>query len=136
MAEALRRAEAYERAGADAILIHSKLNRPDEVFSFRELYQGKLPVVVVPTTYSEVTTTQLQERGFGAVIYANQALRGAISAMREVLHEIAAAGTTSGIEGSIASLKEVFALQNMDELLQAQHRHEQLCAEYARLAQD
>src|SRR5512146_3213601 len=30
MAEAIRRAEAYRQAGADAILIHSKLSRPDE----------------------------------------------------------------------------------------------------------
>ncbi|HEU5268323.1 MAG TPA: isocitrate lyase/phosphoenolpyruvate mutase family protein [Jatrophihabitans sp.] len=130
MAEALRRAHAYERAGADALVIHSKLNRPDEVFTFREQYQGVLPVIVIPTTYSHVTTTELRERGFGAVIYANQALRGSISAMREVMHEIAAAGTTSGIEGSIASLKEVFALQHMDGLLQAQHRHDVLAAEY------
>ena len=31
MDEALRRAEAYRRAGADAILIHSKLSKPDEI---------------------------------------------------------------------------------------------------------
>ena len=31
MDQALRRAEAYRQAGADAILIHSKLSRPDEI---------------------------------------------------------------------------------------------------------
>ena len=34
MEEALRRAEAYRRAGADAILIHSKLSKPDEILTF------------------------------------------------------------------------------------------------------
>jgi phosphoenolpyruvate phosphomutase len=34
MDEALRRANAYAEAGADAILIHSKLSRPDEILQF------------------------------------------------------------------------------------------------------
>lgn len=34
MDEALKRAEAYRQAGADAILIHSKLSKPDEILTF------------------------------------------------------------------------------------------------------
>ncbi len=36
MDEALRRAEAYRLAGADAILIHSKLSKPDEIVTFAQ----------------------------------------------------------------------------------------------------
>ena len=40
MNEALKRATAYEKAGADAILIHSKKKTPEEVFEFAESWKG------------------------------------------------------------------------------------------------
>ncbi|RAJ35259.1 phosphoenolpyruvate mutase [Kitasatospora sp. SolWspMP-SS2h] len=131
--EALRRATVYEAAGADALLIHSKLSTPEEVFAFRAAYTGALPVIVVPTTYPQVTAAELTERRFGGVIYANQGLRAAISAMRDVLGQIGAAGSTHAVEGSIATLKDVFALQNVDALLARQERHDALTAQYAAL---
>jgi phosphoenolpyruvate phosphomutase len=57
--EALKRATAYESAGADAILIHSKSNTPQEIFQFCDSWSGKIPLVVVPTTYGNVTTNEL-----------------------------------------------------------------------------
>ncbi|WP_235502551.1 MULTISPECIES: isocitrate lyase/phosphoenolpyruvate mutase family protein [unclassified Kitasatospora] len=131
--EALRRAVVYEAAGADALLIHSKRATPEEVFAFREAYQGVLPVVVVPTTYPQVTATELTEHGFGGVIYANQGLRASITAMRDVLAQIGGSGSTSAVEGSIASLKDIFALQKVDELLARQNRHDELTATYSAL---
>jgi phosphoenolpyruvate phosphomutase len=130
MAEALHRARLYELAGADALLIHSKNRTPAEIFEFRDKYQGPLPVLVVPTTYPEVTAAELGARGIGGVIYANQSLRGAIAAMRDVLARIASAGSSAPVEASIASLKEVFALQGMDDLLACQDRHTRLTADY------
>nr|AGZ94407.1 PEP mutase [Streptomyces sp. 31A4] len=133
MEEALRRARVYEAAGADALLIHSKRSTPEEIFAFRAAYDGALPLIVVPTTYPQVTAAELAERGFGAVIYANQGLRASISAMRDVLARIDAAGSTYGVEESIAGLKDVFALQKVDELLARQERHDALTAAYASL---
>ena len=52
--EAVKRANAYENAGADAILIHSKNNTPDEIFEFCDTWKGKIPIVVVPTSYGSV----------------------------------------------------------------------------------
>src|SRR5499427_8228394 len=49
--EALRRAEAYHRAGADAILIHSARPDPAEILAFRREWGDRLPVVIVPTKY-------------------------------------------------------------------------------------
>ncbi|MDN3260533.1 isocitrate lyase/phosphoenolpyruvate mutase family protein [Streptomyces sp. CSDS2] len=132
--EALRRAAVYETAGADALLIHSKRGTPEEVYSFRAVYQGKLPVIVVPTTYPQVTSGELGEHGFGGVIYANQGLRASITAMRSVLAQIGGDGSTYGVEDSIATLKEVFALQNVDELLTRQQRHDELTTAYSALA--
>ncbi|WP_306368975.1 isocitrate lyase/phosphoenolpyruvate mutase family protein [Nocardiopsis sp. CC223A] len=135
MAEALRRAEVYERAGADALLIHSKIAEPDEVYAFREAYDGDLPVVVVPTTYNRVTAVELEERGFAMAIYANHALRSAIRAMRETLHRIIDDGTTFHIEPEIAPLKEVFDLQGTALMLERQNHYEALGRELAEVAE-
>ena len=51
IAEALKRAEAYRRAGADAILIHSKLSKPDEILEFAKEWANRAPLVIVPTKY-------------------------------------------------------------------------------------
>lgn len=120
MDEALRRADVFENAGADALLIHSKMDTPDEIFEFRERYRGDAPVVVVPTTYNNVTANELQERGFALAIYANHALRSSIAAMRATLKQIHAEGTSRNIEADIVSVQEVFRLQGMDQMLAAQ----------------
>src|SRR6202034_756203 len=48
MEEALKRAEAYRRAGADAILIHSKLSKADEIVTFAREWARRSPLVTVP----------------------------------------------------------------------------------------
>ena len=67
LAEALRRAEAYHRAGADAILIHSKLHVPDEILAFLREWQGVCPVVIVPTMYYDTPTHVFEEAGFAGL---------------------------------------------------------------------
>ncbi|MEV5844051.1 isocitrate lyase/phosphoenolpyruvate mutase family protein [Streptomyces sp. NPDC090088] len=135
MDEALRRAEVYERAGADALLIHSKRKDPEEVFAFRAAYRGDLPVIVVPTTYNQVTVAELEQRGFAMAIYANQALRSSIRAMRDVLTRIMRDGTTRHVEAELAPLKEIFDLQRMPQMLEQQDRYESLGRELAEAAQ-
>lgn len=124
MNEALRRAELYETTGADALLIHSKKRDPGEVFAFRERYDGDLPVIVVPTTYQQVTALELQERGFAMAIYANHALRSSVHAMQETLNRIMEDGTTHFVEGSIATVSEVFRLQGLADMLRDQQKFE------------
>jgi phosphoenolpyruvate phosphomutase len=58
--EALNRANAYENAGADAILIHSREKSPDEIFEFSEKWKGSIPLVVVPTSYPSVKVDELR----------------------------------------------------------------------------
>ncbi|MFT2020544.1 isocitrate lyase/phosphoenolpyruvate mutase family protein [Streptomyces sp. 796.1] len=135
MAEALRRADVYGRAGADALLIHSKRQDPAEVFAFRDAYRGDLPVIVVPTTYNQVTVEELEQRGFAMAIYANQALRSSIRAMRETLSRIMRDGTTLNVEPELAPLKEIFDLQRMSQMLEQQERYESLGRELAEAAQ-
>ena len=86
--EALARAEAYASAGADAVLVHSKTATFDELADFARRWQLACPLVCVPTTFPSVTAGALEDAGFRMAIFANQALRAAIGAMRDVLGEM------------------------------------------------
>ena len=115
-AEAVQRAAAYEKAGADAVLIHSKAGSPGEVFEFCDAWKGSVPVVAIPTSYPDVTLGQLREHGVGMVIYANQSLRAAHRAMAEHLGQLAAAESLSGAGTPISPMEEIFRLQEMYEI--------------------
>ena len=116
--EALKRADAYCDAGADAILIHSKSKSPDEIFEFARRWNNKAPLVVVPTIYFSVTAQELEKRGVKMVIYANQGIRSAIRAMKDTFKQIYDSGSSLVAENKIASLKEVFELQGMPKMQQ------------------
>ena len=115
MEEALRRAEAYRRAGADAILIHSKLSRPDEILTFAREWAGRAPLVIVPTKYYSTPTDVFREAGISVVIWANHVLRSATAAMQSTAREIFESETLVNVEDRIASVEEIFRLQDADE---------------------
>ncbi|CAI9832567.1 Phosphonopyruvate hydrolase [Nitrosopumilaceae archaeon] len=115
-AEALSRATAYERAGADAILVHSKAGSPDELFEFCDAWKGSVPVVAVPTSYPDVSLGDLERHGVGLVIYANQSLRAAHRAMSDYLSRLAAAESLSGADVPLSSMEEIFKMQEMYEI--------------------
>jgi phosphoenolpyruvate phosphomutase len=116
MDDALRRARAYADAGADAILVHSKARDFNELRAFASRWDRAAPLVAVPTTYGDVTTGELGAAGFRMAIFANQALRASIVAMRDVLRELRTAGRTASVDGRIASLEDVYALVGVPEL--------------------
>lgn len=123
MDEALRRAEAYRRAGADAILIHSKLSRPDEIVTFAREWAGRAPLVIVPTRYYSTPTEVFREAGISVVIWANHMVRSAVAAMQSVAREIQASETLVNIEDRIASVNEIFRLQNVEEYSAAERQY-------------
>ncbi|MCR5670853.1 MAG: phosphoenolpyruvate mutase [Butyrivibrio sp.] len=85
MEDALTRAEAFVKAGADAIMIHSRKKDPAEIFEFVEKFRSKdksTPIVVVPTSFNTVTEEEFKERGVNIVIYANQLTRTGFPAMQ------------------------------------------------------
>ena len=113
MQEALKRANAYEKAGADAILIHSKEKNPDEIFEFTESWKGSIPIVAIPTTYDSVKISDLHNNKIKMVIYANQTLRSAYTAMENLLKEMINAEKISDVKQKMSDMKEIFELQQM-----------------------
>jgi phosphoenolpyruvate phosphomutase len=111
--EALRRAAAYTDAGADAILIHSKLREASEIRAFLKAWKRRAPIVLVPTTYPDLPYEEMAQLGVHTVIYANQGLRARVRATHDVLEIIEREKTTSTIEDQLAPLSEIFDLQGM-----------------------
>jgi len=116
MNEAIQRATGYEKAGADAILIHSKKETPDEIIEFSKLWKGNIPLVVVPTTYPTVSVNELIKNNFKMIIYANQTLRASYSAMNNTLNEIKNQEKISDIKQEMSTMEKIFELQEMYEI--------------------
>ena len=111
--DALKRAEAYSRAGADAILIHSKKKKTNQIFSFSKKFLKSRyykPLVAVPSTYSKTYEHDLIRNGFKIVIYANQLLRASYPAMIEAARKILKNKRSFEAEKKISSIKEVLNL--------------------------
>ena len=121
--EALRRAEAYHEAGSDAILIHSKHNRADEILAFAECWAGRSPLIIVPTKYYSTPTPVFRKAGISVVIWANHMIRSAVAHMTAVAKEIKTTETLMNIEDKIAPVNEIFRLQGAEELAQAERQY-------------
>ena len=113
MNEALKRATAYEKAGADAILIHSKKKTPEEVFEFAESWKGNLPIIVIPTTYDSVSLDELISHKIKIVIHANQTFRAAHASMSRILKQMINSNSLSEVKEEISSMEDIFELQEM-----------------------
>jgi phosphoenolpyruvate phosphomutase len=113
MEDALKRAKAYIAAGADAIMIHSKEKSPDEIFTFCDEYakvETRAPLVVVPSSYNQVTETELMERGASIVIYANHLIRSAYPAMLRTAQSILENERSYECDKELMSIKEILTL--------------------------
>ena len=117
MEDALNRAFAYVKAGADGIMIHSRQKSPAEVFEFCDRFrevEKKAPLVVVPTSYNTVTEQELAARGVNIVIYANQLTRSAFPAMQETAASILKHHRAQEVDAKLLPIKEIITL--IDEL--------------------
>jgi phosphoenolpyruvate phosphomutase len=130
--EMLRRAEAYYAAGADALLIHSRKTTPDQVLGFAAAWKHRCPLVIVPTTYYSTPVEVFEQAGISMLIWANQNVRSSIAAMQQTSRRIFEERSVRNVEDDIVPVKEVFRLQNADELMQAEERYLPKTAESAR----
>ena len=124
MAEALRRGAAYAEAGADLLLIHSKKKTPDEIVAFAEAWPGTIPLTIVPTAYPDLTEAKARALGkIGVMIYANHAVRAAVTAMREVFAAIRRDGGIHEVDKRIASVEDIFDLQRVPAMKAAEKKY-------------
>jgi phosphoenolpyruvate phosphomutase len=121
--ETLDRAHAYHQAGADALLIHSKLKVPDEILQFMASWGNTCPVVIVPTNYYKTPVDVFRSAGISLVIWANHSLRSSIAAMQRITASIFETQSLVDAEKEIVPVKEVFRLQGQAELNEAEDRY-------------
>lgn len=91
MQDALDRANAYIKAGADGIMIHSKEKDDKEILSFINTFRAShpaVPLVVVPSTFPQKTFAEWKQAGVNIVIYANHLIRSAVPAMQSTAETI------------------------------------------------
>lgn len=122
-AEALRRGQAYAEAGADMVLIHSKQPTSDEIEAFIAAWTGPVPLVLVPTAYPEMTLNRIRATGkVGMVIWANHAIRAAVTAMQDIFAHILADGGIHKVNDMIVPVGEIFRLQGMERARDVEDR--------------
>jgi phosphoenolpyruvate mutase len=113
MEDALTRAFAYVKAGADGIMIHSRRKDPAEIFEFCAQFRAEdavTPIVVVPTSFNSVTEAEFAKRGVNIVIYANQLTRSGFPAMQKVAMTILEHGRAKEVDEMCMSVKEILEL--------------------------
>lgn len=113
MDDALERAFAFSKAGADAIMIHSRKKDPSEIFEFVAKFREQntlTPIVVVPTSFNTVTEQEFKERGVNVVIYANQLTRTGFPAMQNAARTILEHHRAKECDDMCMSIKEIITL--------------------------
>jgi len=113
MDDALKRAFAYVEAGADGIMIHSRIKDPAEIIEFVSKFREQdnaTPIVVVPTSFNSVTTDEFAKMGVNVVIYANHMLRAAYPGMMNVAKSILKHKRTLEAEPDCMPIKEILEL--------------------------
>lgn len=113
MEDALTRARAFVKAGADGIMIHSRKKDPAEILEFCDKFRAedkKTPIVVVPTSFNTITEEELAQHGVNIVIYANQLTRSAFPAMEETAKEILRCHRAKEVDDKLMPIKDIISL--------------------------
>jgi 2-methylisocitrate lyase-like PEP mutase family enzyme len=120
---ALDRASTYREAGADVTFVEAPRTR-DELAAIGRLPGHQIVNVVEGGKTPVLPTQELEEMGFGIVLYANSALRGAIHGMRNVLEHLHRERSTLGTLDSLAGWEERQAIVRKDEFEWLARRYE------------
>lgn len=122
--DAVKRANLYLDAGADALLVHSKRQTSKDIDDFLEVFKRDVPIFLVPTKYYTVPTAHLtKDRRVRGIIWANHNIRVCITAMQKVSKTIYENTSVADVEGTIASVSEVFRLQKNEEYLEKEKKY-------------
>ena len=123
---AMDRAKAYTEAGCDGFLIHSKNKNPDEVLRFVDRYHTEglqTPLVIVPTTYNQITINQIRDAGISLAIYANYSIRATVNILTSLFEQVISQGTLSAGNSLVAPMTQIFDLIAVEELKENQKKY-------------
>ena len=123
---AIERAKAYTDTGCHGFLIHNKNDTPDEVLRFAERYHNEgiqTPLVIVPTTYNQMTTRQMTDAGISLAIYANYSVRATVGILEKLFEIIIREGTLSAGNNLVIPMSKIFDLIAVDELKENQIKY-------------
>lgn len=117
MEDALKRAHAFVKAGADGIMIHSRKKDPAEIIEFCDKFRESnkdTPIVVVPSSFNTITEEELVSHGVNIVIYANQLTRSAFPAMQQTAKDILKYHRAKEVDDRLMPIKQIITL--IDEI--------------------
>lgn len=117
MNDAIERAMAFVKAGADGIMIHSRKKDPAEIVEFCDKFREEnktTPIVVVPSSFNIITEEELAQHGVNIVIYANQLTRAAFPAMQQTAEDILKYHRAKEVDDRLMPIKNIITL--IDEL--------------------
>lgn len=122
--EALKRALAYHAAGADAILVHSKIGTSADIDAFMKRWDDRCPIVIVPTKYYSTPTNHFKDLGISTVIWANHNFRSCIDIMRKTSKQIFDDQSLINVEKNIATVKDIFNYTGEDDLKKDEDKYD------------
>ena len=122
--EALKRALAYHAAGADAILVHSKIGTSDDIDAFMKKWDNRCPIVIVPTKYYSTPTSHFKDLGISTIIWANHNFRSCIDIMRKTSQQIFNDQSLINVEKKIATVKDIFNYTGEDDLKKDEDKYD------------
>jgi phosphoenolpyruvate phosphomutase len=124
--KAIERAKAYTETGCNGFLIHSKSKDPLEVLKFADLYHAsgiKTPLVVVPTTYNQITVEDMNNAGISLAIYANYSVRATVGVLQNIFERMIVEGTLSAANTLAEPMDTIFDLVDINELKENQAKY-------------
>lgn len=122
--DAVKRAEMYLAAGADAILVHSKRPNSKDIDDFLAAFDRNVPIFIVPTKYYTVPVSHLtRDKRVRGIIWANHNVRACVTAMQDISKRIYNDCSIANVEGEIAPVTEIFRLQKNEEYLEMEKKY-------------
>jgi 2-methylisocitrate lyase-like PEP mutase family enzyme len=104
--DAIERAAAYVRAGAEATFVEAPRNVAEMTLIPKRLAVPQIVNVVEGGKTPQLPARDLETMGFKIILYANSALRAAVKGIQTVLRSLAERGATDEVLGHMASWDE------------------------------
>jgi phosphoenolpyruvate phosphomutase len=108
--DALARGVRYADAGADLVLLHSRMADGREAVDVASRWDHPTPLVSIPTAFPHMSLRMLGRLGYRLVIYANQLLRASVWSMEQALASLRSGEGVGQLERRIVPMDDLLDL--------------------------